>query len=409
VQMTVANAYPGAVYDGLVLTCSFPDVITGGAQFGDYHLMLDYFNNTAGWGPGVAWLPTQMAAVEGQGLPISAIVADVALFKVAISPIGTCVAPAAAYNPQTNPGGVRCDVLDYMLNVLGPRPREVWTPPEVAAGRGFAGFPFGNIGIQYGLEALRSGQITADQFVDLNAKVGGIDINGQHSAERLRGDDASIANAYRSGLVNEADNLSDVAILNYAGPDPGLAHDTAHAWWIRERLDAAQGNHDNNVIWYGNFPLIGDPAWPTSALLAMDRWLSAVHADGSDRPLAQKIAKDRPADIHDRCELLPGLSDYPATDVCLPPALQTRFSTPRGVAGGGPLNDVLKCRLRPASRSDYGTPGLSDAQWARVKQIFPTGVCDWSKPGVGQQRNIPWMTYQDSRGRVIYGGRRMAG
>src|SRR5207302_10586349 len=33
VQQTVANAYPGAVYDGLVITCAYPDVLSAGAQF----------------------------------------------------------------------------------------------------------------------------------------------------------------------------------------------------------------------------------------------------------------------------------------------------------------------------------------------------------------------------------------
>jgi hypothetical protein len=41
------------------------------------------------------------------------------------------------------------------------------------------------------------------------------------------------------------------------------------------------------------------------------------------------------------------------------------------------------------------------------KQRPPTGVCDWSKPGVGQGHNVPWPTYQDAHGNVIYGGRPM--
>jgi hypothetical protein len=87
---------------------------------------------------------------------------------------------------------------------------------------------------------------------------------------------------------------------------------------------------------------------------------------------------------------------------------QTRFTTPREVAGGNQLNDVVKCQLRPLNRADYGPLGLNDAQWARLESVFPTGVCDWSKPGVGQQRNIPWLTYQTRAGRVIYGGRAMS-
>jgi hypothetical protein len=35
------------------------------------------------------------------------------------------------------------------------------------------------------------------------------------------------------------------------------------------------------------------------------------------------------------------------------------------------------------------------------------GVCDFSKPGFDQQPTIPWLTYQDSTGHVIYGGKPM--
>ncbi|MEA2147249.1 MAG: hypothetical protein QOG59_2836, partial [Solirubrobacteraceae bacterium] len=35
----------------------------------------------------------------------------------------------------------------------------------------------------------------------------------------------------------------------------------------------------------------------------------------------------------------------------------------------------------------------------------PKGVCDFSRAGVNQQPTLPWLTYQDSHGRVIYGGR----
>jgi hypothetical protein len=407
VQGTVANAYPGAVYDGLIVTCSFPDVLTGGAQFADFHMLRHYFEDPSAWGPGVAWTPSQMAAVEGQDTPVDAIVADEALFKAAINPVGSCVPAKEAYNPQTNPGGVRCDVIDYMINVLGPRPRSAWSPFEVAAGHGFAGFPFSNVGMQYGLSALQAGLITPQQFIDLNAKIGGLDVNAQPTAARLAGDDGAIANAYRSGLVNEENNASGVAIIDHSGPDPGIAHDYAHAWWIRWRLDRSQGNHDNMVIWFGPTPLIGDPSWPAQALVAMDRWLGAVHADHSNKPLAKKIADDRPADVHDRCEYASGQPSSPADNLCLPPAAELRLSTPREVAGGSDLNDVLKCQLKPLTSADHGPLGLTDAEWAQLRAIFPTGVCDWSKPGVGQQRNIPWLTYQTPKGHVIYGGRAM--
>src|SRR3954471_13504712 len=144
VQNTVANAYPGAVYDGLVITCAYPDVLTGGAQFADYHLLRGYFENPSRWGSGIFWAPPQWGPVEGRPDPVNAIVADEALFKVATNPVGSCVPGGRSYDPQTNPGGPRCSILDAMGNVLGPRPPSVWSEMERRAGRGFAGQPFGD-------------------------------------------------------------------------------------------------------------------------------------------------------------------------------------------------------------------------------------------------------------------------
>ena len=58
-QHTIANAYPG-VYQGLVTTCSYPDVLTAGAQFADYQLLRLYLEDPSRWGQGVLWSPTQM-------------------------------------------------------------------------------------------------------------------------------------------------------------------------------------------------------------------------------------------------------------------------------------------------------------------------------------------------------------
>jgi len=43
---------------------------------------------------------------------------------------------------------------------------------------GFARTVFDNVGVQYGLNALNRGQITPDEFLDLNEKIGGIDVDG---------------------------------------------------------------------------------------------------------------------------------------------------------------------------------------------------------------------------------------
>ena len=392
-QQQVANAYPGGVYDGLVVTCAYPDSLSTGAQFADYNLLRQYFEDSSRWGPGVVWTPSQWAAVEGRPDPANAIAADELFFKDATNPAGDCVPAEQVYNRETNPGGVRCSVLDYMINVLGPRPESVWTDVERRAGRGFAGAPFGNVGVQYGLDALRQGLITPAQFIDLNEKVGGFGIDAEQVPERLAGDDESIANAYRSGAINEGNNLDQVAIIDHAGPDPGLAHDYVHTWWMRDRLEREQGHLGNFVLWFGPTPLIGDVDWATEAMLAMDRWLTAVEADTSNKPLAEKIVDDKPEDITDRC----------TASVC-EQYVATRYETPRSVADGPKEGDANKCQLRPLLREDYPL-AITDTDFARLQEIFPTGVCDWSKPGVGQQGAIPWMTYQRRSGKVVYGGR----
>ena len=58
-----------------------------------------------------------------------------------------------------------------------------------------------------------------------------------------------------------------------------------------------------------------------------------------------------------------------------------------------PPHYVLKCRLKPVAAEDYGTVSFSTDQWSRLQAAFPTGVCDWSKRGVAQERARPWATY----------------
>ena len=413
-QHTIANSYPG-IYQGLVTTCSYPDTLTAGAQFADYHLMRLYFEDPSRWAPGVVWSPTQMAQVEGHLSHANAVMADEGLFKAALNPENDCrgtkdpVAgdPSTRYDSEINPAGVRCSVLDIMINLLGPRPESVWSEQEKAAGRGFAGVPFANTGVQFGLEALRTGQITPAQFVDLNEKIGGLDVDSEAVPERIAGDPTAIDNVYRTGLINEATNLDEVAIINHGGPDPGAAHDYSHAFWTEERLLADQGHTDNRVMWFGATPLIGDPQWANEALVAMDRWLTAVEQDGSAKPLAQKVVDDRPADVTDRCQVS---AAGPACSVEELQVLQTRLSTPRQEAGGPKANDNVACQLKPLDRADYGPVGLlfTAAQWSALEAVFPDGVCDWSVPGRGQGPAETWLQYGTAETNV-YGGSNLPG
>ena len=67
-------------------------------------------------------------------------------------------------------------------------------------------------------------------------------------------------------------------------------------------------------------------------------------------------------------------------------SLRLRSAAEVKIAAGGPLvGDILKCRLKPVNAAGYNV-AFTSAERARLKAIFPQGVCDWSRPGVGQKK-----------------------
>jgi len=425
-EQWMANAYPG-LYQGLIATCTFPDADSTAQQILDYALLANYLGvpisgDSAGPTlggvvpvgtivgenmPKRGWTTMQAAQVAGDGvanLPVSWNWAFSAYSYFQLGDPTTCPSSIKkqAYNATTNPGGVRCGVIDWQVSQLGTRPPNVWDPQEQKAGRGFAGLPVDNVGVQYGLSALEQGQISPAQFVDLNANIGGGTPDLLPRPERVTADEPALANAYRTGLINEATTLNQVAIINLAGPnDPGLAHDSFRAFALRSRLDHAHGTHANQVMWQGPAPIIGDPVrLNTTALDAMNRWLSAIENDQSARSLPAKVTADKPHDVVDQCSNGVGITLH--NGIC-GSAVVPVYGTPRTVAGEPIATDQNKCQLKPLRRSDYSVT-FTAAQWASLEKTFPTGVCDYSKAGVDQQPTVPWLTYQNADGGVIYGG-----
>ena len=410
-QQQVANAYPG-IYQGILPQCSFPDAWTTGQQLVDYHLLRAYLEAPDRWAPGVTWDPGAIAAVEGHPNHVNSVILDSLYWTALADPDSGCagVSDKQLYNARTNPDGERCTLHDYMVNVLGPRRPRDWGPQEKRVGHGFAGLPVDNVGVQYGLEALREGRITPAQFVDLNVKAGGSDIDLNPRPQRFAANQPALRNSYLSGGVNSANNLDRVAIIDLRGPDPGAFHDAYRSFAVRARLEREHGGYRNHVLWYGQAPLIGDTSYTREGLIAMDRWLSAVEKDHRRVPLARKIVANRPKGLQDRCSQMPGVEQVAVPGVgvvCELPEVQTRYATPRTVAGEGIETDVQKCTLKPLRRTDYYPVEFSDDQWRELRRTFPDGVCNWEARGVDQVGTRAWRTYQRADGSVVYGGRRL--
>ncbi len=110
------------------------------------------------------------------------------------------------YDPETNPTGARPTVFDAARNIYGVNPAT-----------GAALRPYDNVGVQYGLNALKAGVITVAQFLDLNERIGGYDEDANYTATRTIGDADAIRRAYQSGLMLGANGgLTSIPIFDNA-------------------------------------------------------------------------------------------------------------------------------------------------------------------------------------------------
>ncbi len=74
--------------------------------------------------------------------------------------------------------------------------------------------------------------------------------------------------------------------------------------------------------------------------------------------------------------------------------------SPHQVAEGSRAENILKCQLKPLSFGDYSGIVFTAGQQSRLQAVFPGGVCDWTKPGVGQQPPVSPQTYATGPGGV---------
>ena len=392
-QHQIADNYPGLL-DGILPGCSFPEVGFATVQsITDQRLLGNYFKNKV---PG-AFTDEQQRLVAGIHAIKTLYTATVYDGAMRVAPDFYCPAtlPAAQrYNASTNPAGVRCSIYDHNVNVYGKDPVT-----------GFARRPIDNVGVQYGLQALADGVITTDQFLQINAGVGGFDQDAKFTASRVAGDGHAMRQAYQTGrLTSGGGGLGDVPIIDYraySDDNPvGDIHLRYHSFSMRDRLIKANGNADNQVMLVEDFRYgyysSGSPML-LGALRDMDQWLANIAADASAGSRREKIIRNKPANLQEGCLTRDAaqakiVEKFERTrGQCA--ALYPAPGSPRFVAGGPLAADVIKCQLKPVALSDYPAP-LTPSQRTRLAEIFPAGVCDWSKPGVEQQRlRGTWLSF----------------
>ena len=429
-QYVYAQRHPGAIIDAAIPQYSYPDMVTQTIHVGDCELLEQYMDVTDGANPKWAtwtnrtWLEGMNASAtfpnpyRGNAPGSTECIAGWrGLTPLALNPLfGTAGAGSEFYDPAVL-AAVKWTHWDDLRNVYG------------VDADGYANSAWDNVGVQYGLSALTSGNIAPAEFLNLNATVGswkaGKDMvqegcpfiaalcsnpaqfdpwsrrnmrlspdGGVTPAPRTTGSLQAQNAAYTSGIVFRG--AVDIPIIDWRHYLEHRLdmHNSHQSFASRKRMLNLDGDASNQVIWFTD-ARPGTPQFDQTpqALAVMDEWLANIRA----KPF-RGVARNKPAGAVDSCfatdgSLLArgagvwaGILDSAPAGACT--QAFPLYSTSRIVAGGPIEGGVFKCALKPvATAVADGTyaPWLpSAADVARLGQIFPTGVCDYSKPDVGR-------------------------
>jgi hypothetical protein len=404
-HLHVSN-YPGLL-QGILPSQGWQDTWTTGREFADCGLLKRYYDSGAA---GETYTVMDRAHIAGHRWnqvcegPAQINMASRTPFYMDPTVGGAGCGTGPNRWSLSNLGGIRCTLQDFNIAIFGARDAT-----------GYAKTPHDNLGIQYGYVALNDGRISVEQFIKLNAMIGGYDINGQWQPNRMQADPGAAEIAHGSGRVPHGRRLGEVPIIASVEFDITEEHYDFRSWVTRNRILAVHGDHATHVMWRtkGNAP-----DFEARRFDAMNEWLGRAMADTSDRGWREKLIANRPDIAVDSCwRSAVGWSTDPA--VCNTSANPSTASTVTGsganalytptdaewpvfrdtrVASGEPLkSDIMKCQLKPLARTDYKV-SFSDDQWARLQAVFPAGACDYAKPGVGQVEPAPWQTFMDGPG-----------
>ncbi|HEY2659689.1 MAG TPA: DUF6351 family protein [Caulobacteraceae bacterium] len=414
-SLQVADAFPG-LFDGVLIGSTFPDALSIALSGLDARLLTHYFADHPGFTDqqknAISGYKSPHALTDAAGQaqradPVSGRV-DIDGYKGAVW--NSAVPASLRYDAKSNPRGARPTVFDVARNVYGTDPAT-----------GFARRPYDNVGVQYGLAALRAGVIAPEQFVDLNEKIGGYDQDANFVAVRSVGDLGAIRRAQQAGLaLSGGGGLASIPVFDTAvGPflydeDAGYHYQWFH-FAVQERLKQANGDARNHVMWRGGVGMAeilrayqsGSLSPESKALsdkvtaqswAAFIQWVTAAKADPSGASQRTRTIRSKPPGLVDGCwtqgtdpQFIAEPQTWGHTTASKCNALYPSYSFVRKEAGGPLAANVYKCRLRTIDAVDRGVT-FTREETRRMKAIFPRGVCDFDKPGLAWARVIPQLS-----------------
>jgi Tannase-like family of unknown function (DUF6351) len=438
-QYVYGQNHPGLL-DGAIPQYSYPDMVTQTIHVGDCELLERWMDRKVQeQGPGSKWrVWTNRSWLEG--LAASNTIANPyqPLTPWLAAPGSTeCIKGWRGLSPlvlNPNFGTVPGITAEQQARVEWTH----WNDVVNVYGRdpetGFARSTWDNVGVQYGLQALLDGHVTPAEFLDLNATVGGwkpaqdtvqegcpfipaacptdIDVWSARNmtpvgpngvAPRSEGSVEAMRAAYRSGLV--FDGEIDIPVIDWRHYLDGELdmHNARQSFAARARMREHDGSASNQVIWFTDARPARAFDQTPMALDVMDQWLANLQAHPD-----LGVGGSKPADAVDRCFATDGTPIHAGADAWdgilddgpLGPCA-SRFpihETSRTVAGAPFDEELYKCKLQPVeaaiARGLYGGWRPDEGETARLKEIFPTGVCDFSK---GDQGRPPGFRYDSGR------------
>ena len=276
-----------------------------------------------------------------------------------------------------------------------------------------------NVGVQYGLMALKNEAITINEFIDLNSKIGSWKPQSEMEAENIwlpfgrkipfwlslwgnqnitkitdgvagrhKGSIEAMQAAYKAGQVFIGKiSLPVIDVRHYLEEDLDMHHVSA-SFYSRLRIIERRGHSDNHVIWISDRNY--NPA--VLAFKQMDEWLLKLNSNPEITVIAAK-----PKRLSDSCfsasgeVLFQGKNTWDGqwNNKGEGPCQQVypMYSTSRIQAGGTWSGDLFKCHTMSVNQAInqgvYGSVDIRPYQ-QQLEQIFPQGVCDYSQLDQGR-------------------------